>query len=328
VTTELERLKRIIDGARRVLLTSHENPDGDALGSMLALGLAVESLGKEVVFFNKDGVPAALEFLPHASRVLTDLSPRLGPFDATFVLDCTDLGRVGIGLEGTMAEGWLGRTVIIDHHQTRKPSADLHVLDPEAAATGEIVYDLLRRISVDIGSDIATCLYVAVTTDTGTFRYSNTTSRVLRIAADLVDRGASPYEVAEAVYESQPLEKLRLLALALSTLETACGGLVASIVVDRAMFTSTSTDRTHTEGFVNVPRTVRGVEVAVMFREDEPDLWKVSLRSKRRLDVARLAERFGGGGHERAAGCMLRGAIEAVKRTLYAAIEEALEWKG
>jgi len=320
-------LDEIIRAGRRFLITSHENPDGDALGSMFGLGFALEKIGKEVVFFNSDGVPDHLKFLPHQDRVCSDIAELTGSFDATFILDCPDLERVGGGFCSGMDRGRLGSTVIIDHHDTAMNAADVNILRSDAGATGEIVFSILRHLGIEPDCDIATCLYVAIASDTGSFRFSNTSARIIRIAADLVDLGADPSEIYQAIYENEPLKKIVLLSLVLPTLEVIDGGRIASVVVERAMFKKTGTGKADTEGFVNIPRTIRGVEVAVLFREDDLDTWKVSMRSQGRVNVARLAERFGGGGHERAAGCTMEGSLPNVKERLFATLSEAFPWE-
>jgi phosphoesterase RecJ-like protein len=325
--SDFKEVGETIKKSKRVLLTSHENPDGDAIGSMLGLGLGLESLGKEVFLYNKDGVPSHLEFLPGSDRVRSALDSIPGVFDSTLIVDCTDVGRVGEGFQDELGSGRFGTSIIIDHHQTRKPSADLHLLVPDASATGEIVYFLLRCLSVELTKDVATNLFAAILSDTGSFQYSNTTPQALRVAAELVELGASPAEISQAIYENEPLRKIRLLALSIETLEVAEDGRIASLVVAKDMLDRTGASRADTEGFVNIPRSIKGVEVALVFRQEGDALWKVSLRSKGKVNVASLAENFGGGGHERAAGCTLSGELGDVKRRLYSKIKEALCWK-
>lgn len=324
--SDFRAIEDLIRRGRRFLLTSHVNPDGDALGSMLGLGLSLESIGKEVLFYNADGVPPHLDFLPHGGRVSASLEDMEGTFDASLILDCTDVGRVGEAFQRELGSGRFGKTVIIDHHHTKRRSADLHVLFPKAGATGEIIYSLLKHLGVNPSPDAATCLYTAILSDTGSFHYSNTSSRVMRAAADLVDLGAVPWKVSEAIYESEPLRKLRLLALALPTLEVSDGGRVASVVVDDAMLRKACCGKADTEGFVNFPRSIKGVYVAVLFRQEEDSKWKISLRSKGGVNVAEIAEGFGGGGHERAAGCSIDGSLAKVKEAVLSSISEALKW--
>lgn len=335
--SDLEKILSLISTGKRFLITSHENPDGDAIGSMLAIGLGLEKIGKEIVYYNKDGVPLLLRFLPHSEKVISSLDDVNVGFDATFVVDCTDTSRVGVKFEDFKNRGRCGVTILIDHHQTSKPSADLYILNPSASATGIIIYSLLKTLSLRLGSgqalkitpDVAMNLYTSILVDTGSFRYSNTIPEAFEIAAELVELGASPWEISQALYESESIGKLKLLGCVLPTLEVTEDGRIASVVVNRDMFKATGTSKEDTEGFVNFPRCINGVDVAVLFREEEPSengsRWKISLRSKRSVNVAQIGERFGGGGHERAAGCTISGTLAEAKRLLFSAIKEVLQ---
>jgi len=327
VSSELETILGLIKEAKRVLISSHENPDGDAVGSMLGLGLGLEQMGKEVVFYNKDGVPELLRFLPRSERIGNSIDDIKGTFDLAFALDCTGTGRAGGEFEEFLKSGRGGKAVIMDHHQTNSSSADHHLLDPRASSTGIIIYSVLKRLPVEIDSDIAKNLYTTIIGDTGSFKYSNTNPETFRVAADLVERGADPAEISEALFESEPLRKLKLIGLVLPTLEVSGDKKIASVYVDRNMYLQSGACREDSEGIVNIPRSIKGVEVAVFFREEsgkDGQSWKVSLRSKGDVDVAKIAEGFGGGGHRKAAGCSLGGSLENVKKTMFGAIEEAL----
>ncbi|HEX3036766.1 MAG TPA: bifunctional oligoribonuclease/PAP phosphatase NrnA [Thermodesulfobacteriota bacterium] len=335
--SDLERIIDIIRGGKRFLITSHENPDGDAIGSMLALGLSLEQVDKEIVYYNKDGTPAFLKFLSGGDRVFTSLDNINTDFDATFVVDCTDTGRAGGEFEKFQNTGRCGIVIIIDHHQTTRPSADLYLLNPQASSTGMIIYSLLKALSVrlnsgrplEIAPDIANCIYTTILVDTGSFRYSNTNEETFKVAAELLQLGVNPPEIAQALFENEPLKKIKLLGLVLPTLEITEDGQIASVFVDREMFKSTGTSRVDTDGIINLPRSIEGVEVAVLFREEEPSengtRWKVSLRSKGRVNVAQIAEKFDGGGHERAAGFSVFGTLPEAKRSVFNSISEALK---
>jgi phosphoesterase RecJ-like protein len=326
--SDLEKILNVISAGKRFLITSHENPDGDAIGSMLALGLGLEDIGKEIVYYNKDGVPLLLRFLPHAEKVISSLDNIYGDFHATFIVDCTDISRVGEKFEDFKKIRGCGVTIIIDHHKTSKPSADLYILNPNASSTGMIVYSLLKALHLQITPEIAKNLYTSILVDTGSFRYSNTIPEAFEIAAELVELGVKPWEISQALYESEPLGKLKLLGYVLPTLEVTEDGHIASLVVKGDMFKVTGTNKEDTEGFVNFPRCINGVEVAVLFREEgaggDGSRWKISLRSKGKVNVAQVGEKFGGGGHERAAGCLINGTLAEAKRLVYSAIKEAL----
>jgi len=335
---DLEKIINIVQVQNRFLVVSHENPDGDAIGSMLALGLGLEMIGKDVALYNRDGATAALRFLPGSEKINSSLDDIRGDFDATFIVDCTDTSRVGEEFERFKGSGRCGTTIIIDHHQTTKPSADLYLLNPNASSTGMIIYSFLKTLSLRLGSgqalkitpDIAENLYTTIVVDTGSFRYSNTIPETFEVAAELVRLGASPSDISQTLYETEPLRRLRLLGLVLPTLEVTEDGRIASIIINREMFQATGTTKEDTEGFVNFPRSINGVEVAVLFREEEPrdgnSRWKLSLRSKGKVNAARIAEKFGGGGHERAAGCTITGTLADIKRSIFSSINEALKW--
>jgi bifunctional oligoribonuclease and PAP phosphatase NrnA len=327
--SDLDKIIDVVRTQKRFLVASHENPDGDAIGSMLALGLSLQRIGKEVVFYNKDGAPVVLKFLSGSEKVNSSLNNVRENFDATFVVDCTDVSRVGEEFEKFKNSRRCGTTIIIDHHQTTKPSADLYFLNPNASSTGMIIYSFLKTLSLEITPDIAENLYTTIVVDTGSFRYSNTIPETFEVAAELVRFGASPWEISQALYESEPLGKLKLLGLVLPTLEVTEDGRIASVVIKREMFRITGTSKEDTEGFVNFPRCIKSAEVAVLFREEEPregnSRWKLSLRSKGKVNVALIAEKFGGGGHERAAGCTIAGTLVDVKRSVFSSINEALQ---
>jgi len=328
--SDLESVIELIQTGKRFLITSHENPDGDAIGSMLALGLALRGLGKYVSLYNKDGAPRLLSFLPGSEEIDKELPFKDGSFDATFVVDCSDTSRAGDEFERFKSTGRCGTIVIIDHHDTSKPSAHFYILDPKAPSTGIVVYSLLKTMALNITPEIATNIYTTIVVDTGSFRYQNTLPEAFEIAAELVRIGANPWEVSKALYESESVGKLRLLALVLQTLEVSEDGRIASVVVRKDMFKLTGTTKEDTEGLVNFPRSIGGVEVAVLFREEEYEeegmKWKVSLRSKGKVNVAKIGEKFGGGGHEKAAGCTVFGSLSEVKQRIFSSIIDSLEW--
>lgn len=327
MNNELEKIKELVLASKRILITSHENPDGDALGSMIGLGLGLEQLGKEVILYNKDGVPEILEFLPYSNRIRTTLSDVEGTFDLAFAVDCTGIGRAGKEFEEFAGSGRCGRVIIVDHHQTNGTCADLYLLDPHSSSTGMIIFSLLKSFPVEISRPIAKNLYATIIGDTGSFRYSNTNPDTFRVAAELVEHGADPSETSEAMFENEPLRRVRLLGLVVPTLDMAVNNQIAYVVVEKGMFVQTGTSREDTEGIINIPRSIKGVEVAVLFREETGDngsSWKISLRSKGKVDVAKIAEAFGGGGHKRAAGCSISGSLGDVRKKVFNSLSEVL----
>lgn len=315
----LRKIKAVIRSGRSFLVTTHFNPDGDALGSAVALALGLRRLGKKVTLYNTDPVPCSLRFLPLASQVVREL-PADRRYDAAFIVDCADLDRVG---KDFSKQRGIGQKIVIDHHAKSGRAGDLNLIDRKAAASGIVVFRLLKSLGVPITREIATAIYCALITDTGNFRYSNTDASVLKLAHDLVSRGVDPWTVSRQIFENFPVERLKLLGMVLATLEVSEGGRIASIVLTRKMLEETGAAPDLAEEFINFPRSIDTVEVAVQFRELE-DGCKVSFRSKSRVDVASLAAAFGGGGHARAAGCTLKESLTEVKGKILDRVRAAL----
>jgi len=302
-----------------VLISVHKNPDGDALGSQLGLMMGLEKIGKKVFAHNLDPVPDIYRFLPGTDRITTGPSIK-GTYDAFLVLDA-DPHRTGL-FNGS----WPARTLInIDHHVTNPREWPLTWLDPDATATGEMIYRLLTGLDIAIDKKIAICLYTAIFTDTGSFRYSNTTPESMRIAATLIDAGADPWMVTENVYESYDFKRINLLGKVLSGIERSQDGKIAWVLVTDDLYRQTGTSAEDTDNFVNFVRSVKGVEVAVLFRQTGLDQYKISLRAKGRVDLSGVATSLGGGGHKNAAGGVLDGGFEAVRDKVLKTIAQALE---
>ncbi len=300
---------------RRFLVASHVTPEGDTIGSQLALCLALQDMGKSVVAYNQDPIPRNIRFLPYAENIVNQIDPE-ATFDAAIVVDSADLSRVGPAFGAVLPR--CGTLINVDHHKTNTGFGDLCFNDPNASATGEVVYRLLKAIPVTITHEIAVNLYVTILTDTGSFHYTNSTPEAFRIAGELVSLGVRPWSVAEKIYESNPAARLRLLARVLDTLEVPPPGTIASITVTRAALEAAGCTADLTDGFINFPRSIEGVEVAIMYREEGPGLYKVSFRSRGNVDVAAIASQFGGGGHRNAAGCVVAGSLAEVKAKVQA----------
>ncbi len=309
-----------IEKGRRFLVTTHVNPEGDAVGSLLGLTLALRWLGKDVTAYMEDPVPYIYRFLPGADTVVDALFED-DTFDGCFVVDCGQKKRLGGRFNVLKSPGTI---INIDHHKTNDNFGDINIIVPEASAAGEIIYDLLRFLRVDITPDIATNLYVAIHTDTGSFRYSSSTSDAFIKAGELVRLGADPWEITIRIYESYPENKLRLLGMALSTLEVVevDSRKIATMVVTLDMMRRVDGGRELTDGFVNFARAIEGVETGILFREESPGEFKISLRSKGRIDVSRVARFFGGGGHRNASGFNIKGGLEEVKMRVIDAVKE------
>lgn len=300
------------------LVTTHENPDGDAVGSSLALAGYLKKLGKDVTIHFCDPVPDLYRFLPLADAVIHHVPDN--DFDVCFVLDVGEFRRAGKELCNAKR---IRKFINIDHHLTVDTFGTINYIDSKAAATGILVYRILKHAGAVIDYETALNLYTAIITDTGSFRYSNANPEAFAVAGELVATGINTWSVAEKLYESQPRERLELLALALSTLSISKRGDFASITVTLDMYEKTGASAELTDGFVNYPRSIRGVEVSVFFREIEPKLFKVGFRSKGKIDVSSLAAAFGGGGHHNAAGCNVAGTLDDVKTKIFDHLDKA-----
>ena len=311
-------LKTIEEG-RRFLVASHEGPDGDAIASTLALTLALRSLGKEVVAYNRDGVPDALSFLPASASIRASLETG-ERFDVGFILDAGELRRAGEQLAQCCA-----LLVNIDHHPYSEHFTPLHYVDEQASATGVLVYRLLRAGNIPLSREVAFCVYAAILADTGSFRYSNADAEAFRVAGEMIALGVNPWDAAAGLYENQPELRMRLLALALQTLTISSCGRYGSVSVTTEMYRTTGARAEHTDGFVNYPRSIHGVEVGLFFRQTGPDQFKVGFRSKGRIDVGAISREFGGGGHHNAAGAQLAGDLDTVRSIVFQRVDQLLD---
>ncbi len=318
---ESQAVIRTIRQGKSFLVTTHYGPDGDALGSALALAQGLKKLRKRVKIYNQDPVPINLRFLPDSGAVTQNLAAD-ERFDASFIVDCAEPERAGKVFQKHPGRGCL---VVIDHHKKSGRAGDINLIEPKAPSTGFVVLKLLRELKVPLTRDIATAVYTTLVTDTGNFRYSNTDASVLRLAASLVEKGIEPWWVAKQVFESFPVERIFLLGKVLPTLHVSSDGRYASLTLTQQMLKETGATRDLSDEFINYPRSILGVEVAIQFRETEEGSWKVSFRSTERVDVAELAAQFGGGGHARAAGCELKEPFESARSKIFQAVEAALK---
>lgn len=306
---------------QRFLVVAHASPDGDAIGSSLALGLLLREQGKEVVIYNQDEVPYNFQFLPGAETIENEVGEGQS-FDVTVLLDCAEPSRIG---DRFPEHGWGETIVVVDHHKTWNADfADLYVRDVSAAATGEILFRLASLFGV-ISEEVAKSLYCCLMTDTGSFRYSNTTRTAFRIAGELVERGVDPWDMTSQIYENQPLNRLELLSSVLETLSVSSCGRLAFLRIEEDMLEGIDAQGDLTDGFINYARSIRGVEVATQLRQAGENRWRISFRSRGKVDVSVLAERFGGGGHHNAAGCTIEASSEAVELMLSEALVELLD---
>jgi bifunctional oligoribonuclease and PAP phosphatase NrnA len=307
--------------AKSILIVTHRRPDGDALGSALALGISLVSLGKKVSYYDADPVPKNLTFLQDSQKFQQTL--KSDQYDVACIVDCPSPARVGEDFEAFKGYQTL---VVIDHHQVLGQSyGDVRFIDPTAAACSVLIYQVIKALKAKMTPDIAEALYCALMMDTGSFCYPNTDESVLKMARELVKSGAEPSKVAEHLFEGYPVARLRLLALTLSSLEISDNGHYASVTVTQDMLLQTQGDEEMIEGFVQFPRSINSVQVALQFKEVNPECCRISLRSKGLVNVAQIADQFGGGGHRNAAGLEIKGSVAEAKQKLYAVLDQYLK---
>ena len=312
MNVSLKQACQYIFTARSVVITGHVHPDGDCLGSMLGLFRILKQRQIDARIILDDDIPALYAFLPDVKSIEKPVDSVEA--DLLIVLDASDVDRIGRTRDMVTAP-----VLNIDHHISNTNFADYLLLDTQAAATGSILYEMLSSMNIELDELTATCLYTAIATDCGFFRYANTTSKTMRHAAELLSHGVRPEIVAEAL-ETKPAKSINTLIRVLETLEFNCDGKIASVTIPSDILE----DGENTDSFINYPRCIEGVEVAIMFKQAESSLTRVSLRSKG-LDVSSIALSFGGGGHQRAAGCSIPSPLTEAKAKTLTAVAGALE---
>lgn len=302
-------------------LFSHVHPDGDCLGSMLALGLALEQLGKKVYLYNAGPIPENLKFLPGVDKILNLPSGELP--ETVVLIDCAEFDR--IEMNGLSKEDFAGKMIFnIDHHISNDYFGAINWIDPQAAATGEMIYRLIKKLGIKINQDMAVNIYTAIITDTGRFSFSNTTPRSFKIAAELVKTGIDLVNINNILFEQKSIAQTRLLYKALSNLELLDKGTIALITLSKKDFEASGAEENLSEGLVNYARNIEKVEAAAILKEIDDSEIKVSFRSNAWLDVNQVAQKFGGGGHIRASGCTINLPLIEAKQNVILALEEAL----
>jgi bifunctional oligoribonuclease and PAP phosphatase NrnA len=314
---ELQQIADAIRARQRFVLSSHARPDGDSIGSQLALAYALRALGKSVRVVNKDPAPGPLMAFPGVPEI--EIADRVdGEFDAAIVLECGDLGRTGVaGLDQSFV-------INIDHHPGNTGYGQIKWFDPRAAACGEMVFDLVGALGVPLTLEIATHVYVAILTDTGSFHYSSISPRTFEICRETLEAGVDPVLVARNVYDSNNMGRLKLFGGVLSAMQIDPSGRIAIVYLDHEMARAAGGTYEDTEGLINLPLTVKEIEAVVFFKQIEGDEYRVSMRSKGEIDIGAVAKEFGGGGHKNAAGCTVSGAIDALQKTFIEKIERAI----
>jgi len=313
----LGQVIELIEKHERFAITSHIRPDGDSLGSSLALCWILRGLKKEAEVIMCDHVPHAYVKLPGADevRVVKDVDRE---YDAVFVIECSDVTRPGLP---SLKDQFV---VNIDHHSTTALFGDLNWIDSTAAAVGEMIYNLAKAIGARINPEIASCVYAALLTDTGSFHFSNTTERTFKIASDLVRHGAQPAKLSQAIFYSYPYAKIRLVGEVLSTLHRDESGRIAWITMSKEAMDNSGATEDDSDGIITYPLTVGDVEAVAFFRELASSTYRISLRSKNRVNVARVAEHFGGGGHANAAGFTIKADYDELSREVIAKLKDAV----
>src|SRR6266851_3600910 len=314
----LSQVVELIEAKRRFAITSHIRPDGDSLGSSLGLYWLLRALDKDVEVIMRDPVPHAYQKLPGAKEVR--VTPAVdGSYHAVFVIECSDITRPGlIDLDKQFV-------VNIDHHSTTALFGKINWIDSTASAVGEMIYNLCKATGVRVTKEIAECVYTALITDTGSFHYSNTTERTFKIASELVRTGVKPAKTAEAIFGSYQWPKIELLSQVLATARRDKTGRIVWMRQTLEMQEQTKASEEDADGFVNYPLAVREVEATALFKETSPGVYRTSLRSKGDVNVAKIAEQFGGGGHRNAAGCTLKGDWDEIEQQVVPLLRDAVE---
>jgi len=329
--TDISGIAAMLEKYGEIVIFPHISIDGDGLGSSLAFGLALEKKNKSVRICLDEEIPCLFEFLPGRhlielfdnSKGLADVKKNAHPSPscAMIALDTGDTERLGKRAD---MFGKCPVTLNIDHHATNTKYALYNYVRPDASAAGEIVYDIIREMGVDVDEDMATCLYVAIATDTGGFRFSNTTPAAHRIAADLIGAGVDVALVSQQVFDSISYEKLKLLGMAANSLELLEDRKIAVMVITDGMMQCAGAKEEDSEGIINFARNIRGVEAAILLRELSGGEVRVNLRSNFHADVSEIARKYMGGGHKRAAGCTVKGSLEEIKHELVREIKKQL----
>ena len=315
---ELNKIVEIIRANQRFVIASHARPDGDSIGSELAAAYALRELGKQVTVVNADPASGPLMQFPGVPDIqITDELTE--PFDVSIIMECSDLARTGVrGLDR-------GIVINIDHHPGNTGYGHVNWFDASAAACGEMVFDLVRALGVPLTHEIATHIYLAILTDTGSFHYSHITPRTFAISGQALEAGVDPVLVARNVYDSNNMGRLKLFGAVLGAMQIDSSGRIAIVYVDHEMARAAGGTYEDTEGLINLPLTVKEIEAVIFFKQIEGEEYRVSMRSKGDIDIGSIAKAFGGGGHKNAAGFSITGPIDALQQTFIEKIEQAID---
>jgi phosphoesterase RecJ-like protein len=318
---EIARIVEAIRARRTFVLSSHTRPDGDAIGSQLAMAYALRALGKQVRVVNRDPAPPPLMAFAGVPEI--EIAPEVaGDFDAAIIMECGDLARTGVaGLER-------GFVINIDHHPGNTGYGQINWFDATAAACGEMVFDVVRALGAPLTPDIATHIYVAILTDTGSFHFSSISPRTFDICRILLEAGVDPVRVARGVFDSSTMARLRLQGALLSGMRLDPTGRIAVLYLDHEMARAAGGTYEDTDGLINDPLTVKEIQAVVLLKHVEGDEYRVSMRSKGAIDVNAVARGFGGGGHKNAAGCTAVGRLDALRQLFVEKVSGTTGWTG
>jgi phosphoesterase RecJ-like protein len=314
---EVAGIVQALRAGQRFVVSSHARPDGDAVGSSMAMALALRALGKEARVVFKDPAPEPLRAFPGVAGI--EIADRVdAPFDAAIVMECGSLSRTGVtGLDRSPV-------INIDHHPGNDGYGRLTWFDPTAAACAEMVYHLIGAIGAPISADIAVHVYVAILTDTGSFHYSSISPRTFDICRELVEAGVDPVATARQVYDSNSLGRLKIVGAVLSAMRVEDSGRIAVLAIDEETLRAAGGTYDDIEGLINEPLTVKKIQAVIFFKHVAGEEFRVSMRSKGAIDIGEVAKLYGGGGHRNAAGCTMRGSREELQKALVERVSAAI----
>jgi phosphoesterase RecJ-like protein len=319
----LKEVAGLLRSKDNFLITAHVNPEGDSIGSQLSMFRILEKMGKKAVMVGNYNVPNNLKFLPGTKSILHEVPEDFHP-DVVIILDCPTKERIG-----KVAEYLNDSQLImnIDHHVSNEPFGDINWVESGSSSVGEMMYGIIKELDIELDRSIGMALYTAIVTDTGMFNYDNTSKRTHEIAAELIAGGINPKDMHGEIFENKSISQIRLLGKVLTTVKVEEEGRLAYMCITRQMYEAEGVKSVATDEFINYPRSIKGVDVAVFFKERvyEPDMIDISFRSSKKIDVDEIASRFGGGGHKRASGCLVKGGLEEVKEKVLGEIRKALK---
>jgi phosphoesterase RecJ-like protein len=315
---ELAAIAEIVRARHRFVLSSHARPDGDSIGSQMAMAYALKALGKQVTIVNKDPAPAPIMAFPGVTEIA--IADRVsGDFDAAIIMECGDLSRPGVaGLDQYFV-------INIDHHPGNTSYGQINWFDEKAAACGEMVFDLIQALGVPLTQEIAVHVYLAIMTDTGSFHYSSISPKTFDICRQTLEAGVDPVVVARNIYDTNNMGRLKLFGAVLSAMRIDSSGQIAICYLDRAMASAAGGTYEDTEGLVNLPLSVKEILAVVFFKRGDGEDYRVSIRSKGNIDIGGVAKQYGGGGHKNASGCGATGPFETLQAEFVAKIQDAIK---